>query len=544
MLALALLALSGEARAQETRVGDTNDGCDGSRLVTFQGKDGQISAKAGASQRVELPALTSEINWLCGGDRERSANGEPFNVVRITRASNGAITWVFFKSSLSTPSGGADLVRVGDTRDACDSSRHVRFDAAAGEVKVKAGQSKLVELASARNSLDWSCVTPAGDCPNNDTCDEHVSNSITFDSVQIERAGNGAISWVFYRKKNSAPAEDGAVFDFVRNASGNMRVAVSAGPLKKEFPIPAGFLKTKLDSAFTDWHEDITALVRDQLNQQGQEAARKMGAKFALESLTVATPRATELRTAAQGKSLSLKYVAHGNNGQTKFSISGLPDAEFSITFDIELDLSVEIDSLAKPPQVSTAVFRVGHAEIEGANPIGNIAQEVFKSTLRNAKARANNATLDFSKEVSKVLADIFPTAPKDFPASVVETDITVTQAGTVRFCLHTSGAAPCQFAGAPETAYMPRVLDTDVDRCGSSQIWLRDAAKLRFVNIAKGSKNVIVEVDSREFPWFCGGDVGPETNESATGPVGTYLLRVSRAPTGDRIDWSFLSWH
>src|SRR5215467_739197 len=73
---LTLIALSGEARAQDTRVGDTKDGCDGSRMVTFQGKDGQVSVKAGASKRVELPALTTEINWLCGGDRERSANDE------------------------------------------------------------------------------------------------------------------------------------------------------------------------------------------------------------------------------------------------------------------------------------------------------------------------------------------------------------------------------------------------------------------------------------------------------------------------------------
>jgi hypothetical protein len=93
------------------------------------------------------------------------------------------------------------------------------------------------------------------------------------------------------------------------------------------------------------------------------------------------------------------------------------------------------------------------------------------------------------------------------------------------------------------ETAHQPKVLDADIERCESGRIWLRDAAKRRYVSIAKGKKNVIVEVESREFPWFCGGIQGPEEDESATGPRGTYLISVNRAPTGDRIDWKFMSW-
>lgn len=541
-LAFALFVLSAGALAQETRVGDTNDACDASNIVRLQSKDGQVSVKAGMTKRVKLPSLTTEVNWLCGGDQERSANDQQFDIVRITRANNGAISWVFFKSSppSGTP-GGPNLVRVGDTRDACDASRHVTFNAADGEAKITAGDSKLVQLASARNSLSWSCVTPAGDCPN-DVCDEHVSNDISFDTVQVERAGNGAIRWVFYRKKNSAPEGGAPMPAFVRNATGNLRVAVSAGALKKEFPVTPGLLKKTLDGEWTKRRSDITKLVQAQLNDQGQEAASKLSAKFHIESLSVATINTTELRTAADKETLSLKYIAHGNTARTRFSISGIIDPEVVITFDIELELSMKLDSLTKPPQTSSAGMRLAHTEIEGANDTGNIAQELFKSKLRDAKTRANNVTSDLSEEVNKALADNFPTAPKNFPVSVVKTDITITPAGTVRICLHTAGAAPCQFAGSQETAHVPRVLDTDVDRCGRSQIWLRDSAKQRFVSIGKG-KNAIVEVESREFPWFCGGDLGPETNESATGPVGTYLLRVSRAATGDRIDWGFLSW-
>ena len=545
LFVLALTALSGRALAQDVRVGDTKDGCDGSETVTFQGKTGQVSVKAGVAKRVELPALTKEITWFCGGDRNRSANDEHFNVVKISRADNGAIKWVFFKSSPTSASTGPDLVRVGDTKDGCDGSRHVRFKAGGDEVKVKAGESKLVALSSPRNTLGWSCVPPSGNCPPDDNCDESVSNPVHFDTVQVERAGNGAISWVFYLKKNSAPAGGGdAAPDFVRNANGNVRVGVSAGPFKKEFPLPPGLLKSTLDKEWTARRADIRAQVREQLIEQGQAAARKLpGGRFVLDSLTVAGADDTELRTAAEGATLSLKYVAHGNAAQTRFTLSGLPDPELSITFDIELEVSVGLDSLAKPPQAKTAVMRLGHAEIEGKNVAGNIAQEVFKSKLRDAKTRANNVSRDFGEEVNQALADNWPKPPKDLPVALVKADISVTPAGTVRFCLRAPGAAACPFPGAEEAAHKPRVLDSDIDRCGSSRIWLRDASKRKFVSIPKGKKGVIVEVESREFPWFCGGDVGPEETESAAGPVGTYLLRVSRAPTGDRIDWSFLSW-
>jgi hypothetical protein len=247
-------------------------------------KGGEVFVNAGDSQRVVLPSLTDEIFWFCGGDRNRSANDEHFDVVKISRKDNGAISWTFFKSAPPAPS---NLVRVGTTKDACDGSRQVKFHGKDGDVSIAAGHSRLVELSSPRNTLNWDCVPPSGNCPTGDVCDEHVSKSIAFDTVQVERAGHG-------------------------------------------------------------------------------------------------------------------------------------------------------------------------------------------------------------------------------------------------------TGAPACQFPGPREVARQrPRALDDDVDRCGSNLIWLRDSQKRHFIRIAKGQQNVIVEVESREFSWFCGGDSGPESAESAAGPVGTYLLRVSRAATG-----------
>src|SRR6185295_10912988 len=241
MLLSCLICISGEALAQDVKVGDTKDGCDGSNRVRFHGKAGDVFIKPGDSQRVELPSLTNEIVWFCGGDRNRSANDEHFNVVKISRKDNGAITWTFFKSE---PAPSSNLVRVGATKDGCDGSRHVMFrDKTAELVRIKAGQSKLVELASLRNTVDWNCVPPNGKCPDEDVCDEHSSNSIPFDTVQIDRAGNGAISWVFYMKKNSVPTGDTAVPDYVRNATGNLRVGASPAAFAKKVPdIPADLL--------------------------------------------------------------------------------------------------------------------------------------------------------------------------------------------------------------------------------------------------------------------------------------------------------------
>jgi hypothetical protein len=458
---------------------------------------------------------------------------------------NGAISWQFFKSSGSTPASGPDLVRVGDTKDSCDRSRHVRFKTASNdEFSISAGQSKLVRLKSPRNTLDWFCVPPSGNCPDGDVCDEHAGNPIAFDAVQIERAANGAISWVFYRKKNTSPADESNLPDFVRNANGNVRVAISAGAFKKEFDnIPPALLKVTLDHEWTNRHLKIRTEVRDELVKQGEDTASKMGAKFVLESLTIANTGTTELRVAAEGNTVAIKYLAHGNRAQTRFSMSGLPDPEFSLTFDIEVEARIRLDNLTKPPQAAPAVMRLGHAEIEGTNFTGNIAQEVFKTKLQNSKTKANNVTRDITDEVNKALSDNFPAAPFGSPTNVVQADISVTRAGTTKFCLRASGAAPCQFDGPSERSHVPRQLDSSIDRCSHSRIWLRDAAKQKFVSIAKGEQNVIVEVESREFPWFCGGEQGPESDESAAGPVGTYLVRVSRAASGDRIDWGFLSW-
>ena len=195
---------------------------------------------------------------------------------------------------------------------------------------------------------------------------------------------------------------------------------------------------------------------------------------------------------------------------------------------------------LDQPPQTSKAPLRLAHTEVEGSNFFGDAAQEIFRSKLRNVQTSANNVSQDFTKEINDFLKKNWPTGPK-IPSNLVKSELSVTPAGTVRFCLRTPGAPACQF-GSPETAHTPGTLDTSSDGCGEGLMWIRDAETQKFMSIGKG-KNALIEVERRRLDWYCGGNQGPESQEWASGPVGTYFVRVSRNATGGGINWKFLSW-
>jgi hypothetical protein len=97
-----------------TPTGDTKDACDKSDLVTFQGRDGEVEVRAGKTVTADLPAPVHEMQWSCGSDDDgRVANDSPFDRVRVTRAANGAITWVFFlKTAAADPVGVCDTVHA------------------------------------------------------------------------------------------------------------------------------------------------------------------------------------------------------------------------------------------------------------------------------------------------------------------------------------------------------------------------------------------------------------------------------------------------
>jgi len=80
------------------------------------------------------------------------------------------------------------LIEVGRTRDACDGDNGVRFVGEAGDVTVAAGKGVLAELPAITNELIWYCAGTR----------ERAANDPPFNWVLCDRAGNGAIQWVFY----------------------------------------------------------------------------------------------------------------------------------------------------------------------------------------------------------------------------------------------------------------------------------------------------------------------------------------------------------
>ncbi|MEP7347739.1 MAG: hypothetical protein ABI877_20885, partial [Gemmatimonadaceae bacterium] len=173
-----------------TTVGGTKDGCDRKETVRFQGRAGPVLVSAPtAIKRVRLSDTVKEFTWFCGDDEERAANDVAFNVVSISRASNGAIDWRFDRVEeeaglgMPTPSG---LIRVGDTKEACDANNMVRVPAADGVVRIAAGQSRIFRLASVTRDVRWSCFDSS----------ERSANTVAFDWVHVARAGNGALQWI------------------------------------------------------------------------------------------------------------------------------------------------------------------------------------------------------------------------------------------------------------------------------------------------------------------------------------------------------------
>lgn len=82
------------------------------------------------------------------------------------------------------------LILVGRTRDACSRKNVVTFQGDSGEVRVSAGEMHQVDLPALTTEFTWYCSGTR----------ERVANDEPFETVQCERARNGAIQWVFYRK--------------------------------------------------------------------------------------------------------------------------------------------------------------------------------------------------------------------------------------------------------------------------------------------------------------------------------------------------------
>lgn len=509
LAALFAVANSLPIYASETKVGDTKDGCSADNAVTFQISSGTAKVKANSSPApFDLPGLTREITWYCGGSRERSANDTPFNRVKISRANNGAIQWVFYKATSDSGSDGQQA-QMGDSNDACDASQTVTFKAKDGPVKLAAGQSVFKELPAMTRELKWKCGSS----------DERVANPNAFDSIQAERAGNGALKWYFYR---GLSVQDDSTGNYADMVPGD--VILQAPILKKTVTLP-GFLKQQLDSFWDSNLKDVQAEILKSLQSDK---------RYNISSLTLSPSAQAELRVGENSDNVLVKYVVHHNTAAV--SKSGV---NFRAVFDIELVLFLS-RSQKLPVQADRATAFVHHFELHGASPGDDFLAAFAKSRIHAVETNTNGFTRDVKDRVNAALKQ----ASAQIPAPTGTPMVMDAQTATVTGCVKVQPGDVCQFTVGRPPVIVRKTLDTSHDQCGSGKIWIWDYQRGRFLPVNKG-ESALIEVDNQRFEWFCGGDTQPDSNndEWATGPEGTYFVQVKRAASGSQIDWTFLSW-
>lgn len=506
---LAVLFCAAMASASETNVGNTRDACDKSNPVTFETSTGQASVSASSTKSFDLPAMTTEITWYCGGSSERSANGAEFNKITITRAENGAIQWTFFRvEGQVTPN---PLVRVGDSRDACGAPQPVTFNSKTELVTVSPGQMVLEELPTMTGDMSWNCAKSQ----------ERVANPNAFDVIQAERAGNGAIQWVFYRTLTDHDDSTGNYLDLL---PGNFVVQVAGTGITVPKP---GFLKQQLDTFWTNQHDQL---------QNKMFAKLKKEQSFTAKKLTLAPAAQTELRVGDTKDDVLLKYVVHQN--ELMVSADG---ADLRAVFDLEL-VMVLPKQQTLPLHTERATAFVHHFDIHAANAGSAILAAFAKSRIHAVETDNDSSTQDIKSDVNQALAGI----SADLSASSGTTADLHQTNGTVQVCVKLQPNTKCSFPDVAPVRVSREPLDTSHDQCSKSKIWMWDYQKGSFVPIDRGA-TAEIEVDNQRFEWFCGESDQPDTvngDEWATGPKGTYFVNVKRDSSGSNIDWTFQSWH
>jgi hypothetical protein len=524
-------------------VGDTNDGCDKNNPVKIQARDGQKSIPHSTKNfPVDLPGMVTEIHFYCGGTRERAANDTPFDKLLMTRAANGAIHIVFLVASAPPPNngsgGGANTdsswIHVGDSKDPCDAKHDVKLQGTVHPVMIPAGQSAIAEIPQLTRELYYTCGSD----------NARVANDKEFNRVQVERAGNGAIQWVFFRTPSlggtsptmphtGAPATatlsaSDDLGDFLHNARGTMVIQAPQAPQ----PIPSVPLKQKLDKSWDDNRATATAKLKATIAAAGYGQAQ----------VNLSTSSQSELRLAQSPEILKFKYVVHGNHG--KATIDG---ASAEITFDAEVVLALPRAQKLDKLQSGSVMAFVRHVEIEGGDALGTIAVGLLKSRARALETKIGNFSQD-APELAKNVNDLIDQLRSSIPVSpsLVTVDLGQTRLGNIAVCAFV-GSAVCRPAPDIGSLPVPQNLGHSDDQCGEGKVWLWDYELGRYTSIAKGQNNFVVQVDNKRFEWYCGDDNAPDPRESnqgsASGPAGTFAVRVARDPDGRAIHWQFLSW-
>ena len=517
------------------QVGSTQDACDRDEVVKIADRHGDaVRIKAGDKNKVvDLPSATRELSWYCGGSRERAANDHPFNRVRVTRAENGALTWAFIMVPQDDPSLGPGLVRVGESFDACDASDPVLMRDKA--IRIGPGAMRHVAFDHLVRSFRFFCGETK----------ERATNPNAFNVVQVERAGNGAIHWVFYRQTRVVGANIG---NFLHNVAGDLvagQAKVGSSPAA-QLPPQAGAVKTILDDVWNEARAEVAQIFRDEMREE---------ADTKLDRLELSTAARGELRVLpVAGGGAILKYVVHENAADVSL-IEGDPVADINVnlTFDIELVLELPAAQRSSGLKVSRATAFARHVEISGADPWGHMMVELGRTFVRRKETSLGTKTREITDEINErleaVRENLLQQIGGTIPAGLDTLRVDAAPDGALLLCLtqqRRGRPSPrCQFPTRSAATPDRRVLDTTHEKCGDSRVWLWDHEKGRFVSIPRGG-SALVELDGHRIEWFCGGPAEPDTDndEWTTGPVRTYGVLVTRpAAKVPEFDLELLGW-
>ena len=184
------------------QVGSRQDGCDKYEYVHIPFGNRTVRIAPGHSRTFDRGYNTRSLNWRCGTSNEGFQQSQAFRIIRVSRASNGAISWRFYREKpTSTPSDIREedffrlvwtrYIPVGSTRDACDRNEYVYFRRNRNNVRIAAGDRRIFDLGYNVRTVNWRCGNS----------DERFSNGTPFRIIQVSRSSTGAIEWTLYQRR-------------------------------------------------------------------------------------------------------------------------------------------------------------------------------------------------------------------------------------------------------------------------------------------------------------------------------------------------------
>jgi hypothetical protein len=186
--------------------------------MRITGKSGDVTIKAGETKLIQLLKPTLAVEWQCGDFKPETIDDvKPFDYVLVEWKADGHVKWACYQSATANDSAPplerikALKLKLGhEMKTSLDRRYPMRITGKDGEVTIKAGETKLIELPKPTLSVQWQC---------GDFNPEAVDDVEPFDYVLVDWKSDGHVTWSCYRSSAaSAPTDDKAQLNPFRNS--------------------------------------------------------------------------------------------------------------------------------------------------------------------------------------------------------------------------------------------------------------------------------------------------------------------------------------